>query len=110
MSTEKQKAANTQNALMSCGPKTLEGKMISSKNSLKHGIFSEELILTSGNGRENENDFNLLIEELIDDLKPEGRLEMLIVEKIACNYWRLKRLFRYECTHVRGGYWRCIYR
>ena len=38
MATEKQIAANRANARLSCGPKTLAGKLKSSRNAYRHGL------------------------------------------------------------------------
>src|SRR5207244_3680634 len=43
MSTSAQIEANRANSLKSTGPKTEEGKAISSRNALKHGFFSEDV-------------------------------------------------------------------
>lgn len=101
MTSIKQIKANQQNALMSTGPKTPEGKNISSLNAVKHGIFAREAIIIAGDGREEENEYHRLLAELMIDLAPQGRMESLLVEKIAVNYWRLRRLLRYETGEVR---------
>ena len=45
MATEKQLKANRANARKSTGPRSMEGKTMASKNSLKHGLLSQEIIL-----------------------------------------------------------------
>ena len=45
MSTPAQVAANQQNAKLSTGPKTEDGKAISSKNNLRHGFTGAFMIL-----------------------------------------------------------------
>jgi len=101
MATQKQIEANRQNALLSTGPKTPEGKAKVSLNAVKHGIFTRELVITMGDGREDEAEYHRLFAELIADLAPQGRMEMLLVERVAVNYWRLKRLIRYETGEIR---------
>jgi hypothetical protein len=103
VTTENQIEANRQNALVSTGPRTIEGKAITAKNAVKHGIFARELVISDGDGRENREEFDQLFQQLVDDLNPEGQMEVLLVEKIAVNYWRLKRLVRYETGGIRGG-------
>ena len=44
-----------------------------------------------------------MIRGLHKDLMPVGSLETLLVEKIALNYWRLRRLVRFETGEIRGG-------
>lgn len=101
MTTEKQIEANRQNALVSTGPRTIEGKAVTAKNAIKHGIFARELVISDGDGKENREEYNQLFQQLVDDLNPEGQIEALLVEKIAVNYWRLKRLVRYETGEIR---------
>jgi len=45
MTTEKQLITNRDNAQKSTGPKTFEGKIASSQNAVKHGLFSREILL-----------------------------------------------------------------
>ena len=102
MVSEKQEQANAQNAQLSTGPVTQAGKEIVARNAVKHGIFAKDLVINAGDGREDELDYYDLLTELKRDLAPAGRMEMLMVEKIAVNYWRLRRLLRYETGEIRG--------
>jgi len=61
MVTPKQVAANRKNGARSTGPKTPAGKAASSRNSLKTGLLSRELIL-AGESRE---EFDALFDQLI---------------------------------------------
>jgi len=96
MTSDKQIQANIRNSLFSIGPATQQGKMISSRNAVHHGIFTKDLVIATGDGRENEMEYYELLSELTTDLAPVGKMEMLLVEKIAVNYWRLRRTIRYE--------------
>jgi hypothetical protein len=58
MTTEKQIEANKQNALVSTGPVTAEGKTLVSQNAVKHGIFARDLIVPSGDGKEDEQEYH----------------------------------------------------
>jgi hypothetical protein len=102
MVSEKQKQANVQNAQLSTGPVTPARKEIAARNALKHGIFAKDLVINAGAGREDELEYHDLLAELKKDLAPVGRMEMIFVEKIAVNYWRLRRLVRYETGEIRG--------
>jgi len=102
MVSEKQKQANVQNAQLSTGPVTPAGKEIAARNAIKHGIFAKDLVINAGDGREDELEYHDLLAELKKDLAPVGRMEMIFVEKIAVNYWRLLRLVRYETGEIRG--------
>ena len=102
MVSEKQKQANVQNAQHSTGPVTPDGKAVVARNAIKHGIFAEDLVIAVGDGREDQLEYYELLAELKNDLAPVGHMEMLLVEKIAVNYWRLRRLVRYETGGIRG--------
>ncbi len=101
MTTEKQIEANKQNALVSTGPVTAEGKALVAQNAVKHGIFARDLIITSGDGKEDEQEYRELLDGLIMSLNPKGQMEYMLVEKIAVDYWRLRRVLRFESGSIR---------
>ncbi len=101
MTTEKQNEANKQNALVSTGPVTAEGKALVSQNAVKHGIFARDLIITSGDGKEDQQEYAELLDGLIVSLNPKGQMECVLVEKIAVDFWRLRRVLRFESGSIR---------
>lgn len=101
MATKKQIEANRKNALVSTGPVTPEGKALVSQNAVKHGIFANDLLITAGDGKEDEQEYRELLDGLISSLNPFGQLECLLVEKIAVDYWRLRRVLRFETGSIR---------
>ena len=101
MTTSKQIKANTANAQQSTGPKSKEGKAIVSKNAIKHGIFTNELIISAGDGKENIDNYNEILDNLASCLNPQNQMESLLVEKIAVDTWRLKRILRFETGTIR---------
>jgi hypothetical protein len=103
MVTEKQIQANVKNSQLSTGPLTQEGKAVVAGNAIKHGVFAKDLVIAAGDGMEDVSEYLALLVDLKRDLQPVGRLEMLLLEKIAVNYWRLKRLVRYETGEIRKG-------
>ena len=98
MSTKKQIQANRQNAQKSTGPKTPEGKAAVRLNALKHGLLSQDVILSD----ENEEALWILAENLRAQLAPVGELEMLLVDRIIASTWRLRRLLRIEVDILDG--------
>ncbi|MCP4481334.1 MAG: hypothetical protein GY817_00700 [bacterium] len=100
MITQKQIEANKNNALLSSGAVTEEGKIIVSKNAVKHGIFAKDLIISNGLGKENKKEYQEILGNLVEDLKPRGQVEYLLIEKIAVDYWRLKRVLRFESGSI----------
>jgi len=103
MTTEKQIKANKKNALMSTGPRTPAGKSVVSQNAIRHGIFARDLVIDTGDGKEDEDEYLELLYGLMDCLRPAGQMELLLVEKVACDYWRLRRVLRFEIGSIRKG-------
>ncbi|HLD70032.1 MAG TPA: hypothetical protein VJA17_04625 [Candidatus Omnitrophota bacterium] len=101
MTTEKKIEANKKNALVSTGPVTDEGKTIISQNAIKHGIFAKDLIISTGDGKEDEQEYRELLDGLVVSLNPAGQMECLLVEKIAVDFWRLRRVLRFEAGSTR---------
>ncbi len=96
----KQLQANKKNATKG-GAKTPKGKAIVKYNALKHGLLAKEVVITVGEGAENQKESNALLEDLKTQLAPAGTLEEMLVEKIAVAYWRLRRAYRYEVGLIR---------
>jgi hypothetical protein len=81
------------------GPRTPRGKDRSKRNALKHGIFSKMVLLRG----ESQSDFDSLLSGLRDDLRPEGTLEEILVDKLASLIWRYRRLLMAEGAEIRKG-------
>jgi hypothetical protein len=95
MSTSPQRlAANRANARRSTGPRTVEGKAVSSRNSRRHGLLSRVPLLPDEDGAE----FEALLSRLLEHLDPSPGHEELLVDDIAALVWRLRRLGRVEAA------------
>jgi hypothetical protein len=94
--TPKQIETSRANGRSSKGPVTIEGKSQSSRNSLKHGILSKDIVLEGQPYGEDRAEFDDLLRGLQEHWKPAGTQEALLVEDIACCYWRKKRILRAE--------------
>jgi len=92
--------SNRKNALNSTGPKSSRGKRFSSRNALKHGLLSRELVIGDGNGKESISEFQKLLAELIEDFQPQGRAELSLVETVAICDWRFRRTLRAEAEGI----------
>jgi hypothetical protein len=88
--------ANRSNALKSTGPRTSEGKLAVRWNATKHGIFAKSTLISGGDGKEMEEDFQFLINNLVEQYQPIGAIEHILIERIASSYWRLGRAQRAE--------------
>lgn len=100
MSNEKQLIANQQNAQLSTGPLTEAGKAVVSANAIKHGIFTKTLIVSSEIGQESEAEYQAILSNLNDCLMPCNQMESLLVEKIAVDFWRLRRTISFETGSI----------
>ncbi len=92
MTTQKQIEANRRNSCSSTGPKTRTGKAESKTNAMKHGLLAADLVVRD----EDPVEFAGVLENLVDELLPQGPLEMQLVERVAACMWRLRRLYRIE--------------
>lgn len=92
MSTPKQIAASRANGAKSKGPATPEGKLISSRNSTRHGLFAENVVLET----EKTGAFLELVESLFEEHNPRTPTQKLLVENIAAARWRQWRIWGME--------------
>jgi hypothetical protein len=74
------------------GPKSLEGKVASSRNAVKTGSYSSQIALSS----EEEVDFKAFEDEFMNDLEPQGVVESSMVHELAVLAWKKLRLERVE--------------
>jgi hypothetical protein len=81
------------------GPKTQQGKEKSKHNALKHGIFSQVVLLPW----EPRAELDSLLSGLRDHFEPEGTPEELLVDKLAALVWRQRRLIISEGAEIRKG-------
>ncbi len=91
---------NRQNAAHSTGPRTPTGKLASSRNSLKHGLASGQVIIPG----EDTSAFEALLTALLDEHQPGGPTEELLVNEMAQSYWLAQRALRLqnECFGPEG--------
>ena len=92
MSSQAQINANRNNSQKSTGPRSDEGKAAVSKNALKHGLFTNEAVIAG----ESIDDYNLNREQLLDELKPIGKMETILAERVVSLTWRLKRIEKFQ--------------
>ena len=99
MATEAQQNANRENAKKSTGPRTPEGKAISSRNSLVHGMTSGKFLPPDGDPEE----YFQLLNQFRDRFKPSDEVEGRLVERMAAAEFKMcsvrymdAGLFHYE--------------
>lgn len=87
-------ATNRRNARHSTGPRSTE---VTRLNALQHGVYSREPVLP----HESVDDYETLLQEFIDDLKPVGPTELACVAQIAEATWRMHRVNVLEASLFR---------
>ena len=92
MATEAQITANRLNAEKSTGPRTPEGKAISARNAIKHGLLGEQVILEG----EDRHHFAFHRDEMMRYLAPIGEVEITLAERLVGLSWRLQRIERLQ--------------
>jgi hypothetical protein len=78
------------------GPRTELGKRRASRNATKHGVFSKVVVLEG----ESQAEYQKLWAGLREAFRPVGEHEELLVEKLAVNEWRRRRLLGAEKAEV----------
>lgn len=96
MTSRRQIAANRRNAARSTGPRTPEGRAVSSVNAVRHGVLSNRFVAE----HENLSEFSALLDDLIAEFEPETALESLLIERLAILFWRERRLASAEAEQT----------
>ncbi|MCC6585967.1 MAG: hypothetical protein IT168_04540, partial [Bryobacterales bacterium] len=107
MASDAQIRANRENAKKSTGPRTPEGKRISSCNATRHGAWATYSTLHQIEGGQ---DLAKLHDILRRDIRPHGASQELLVEQLASIHHRIRRYqmveARVTAQHmVDGGNW-----
>src|SRR3954462_11253132 len=89
MTTERQIAANRQNAQHSTGPRTQQGKAVASRNNTRHGLRATTPVIPR---LESPEDWAQHREATIASLAPDNILEASLAERVALILWRLDRV------------------
>src|SRR5579871_1912150 len=84
------------NGAKSHGPKTGEGRKISSQNALKHGLYSASVVLST----ESREEYDQLLAAYSEHFLPEGPVEFHLVEEMVDAKWRDHRLRAIEADLI----------
>lgn len=74
------------------GPQTPEGKAVSSRNALKHGLTARAVVIFG----EDADEYESFRSGFISRLAPADQLEEFLVDRVAACAWRLRRVVRVE--------------
>jgi len=94
--TDRRSETSAINGAKSRGPVSADGKVKSSRNAVKFGIFSKDLLLPG----ESQDDFDDMLTALLHEHQPAGHLETLMVERLAVTMWRQQRLVKAERANI----------
>ncbi len=92
MTTDKQIAANRQNAKNSTGPRSGNGKHRSRRNAMRHGLTAETVI----DVLEDPADYAALEAAINADYRPRSNFELELVARLVSLLWRLRRAIAIE--------------
>jgi hypothetical protein len=92
MTSFKQWQANRRNARKSTGPITEEGKRISRRNAVRHGLSAETVIRLL----EDTTDYRAFEATIIADYDAQSAVERELVLRLASLLWRLRRATTFE--------------
>ena len=90
-------AARRANAKKCTGPRTNEGKAVARLNAMTHGFFAGEVVNPMLDGEARLEEFNSLLDALLEEFQPESASERILVDEVAASCWRIRRILRYEC-------------
>ncbi|MBK5292743.1 MAG: hypothetical protein JJE04_13830 [Acidobacteriia bacterium] len=99
MSSLSQSEANRANALLSTGPRSLEGKAASSKNARTHGLTTKDLVILP----DEQDEFLDFQISLTGQIKPNGQLELTAFDNLLHAAWNMRRTRRLEAQLAASG-------
>jgi len=79
------------------GPATQEAKEVVKWNATQHGILSPAPVVP---GVEKREDWEEHRGGILENLQPQGHLELVLAERAALLSWRLHRVTRYETESI----------
>jgi hypothetical protein len=92
MSSQKRIEAARINGAKSRGPKTPEGRAVSSMNALRHGLCAKALVLTN----EDAEAFQEMRNSYLDEFQPVGATELHLLNEMVSAMWRQCRAWGVE--------------
>jgi uncharacterized membrane protein YccC len=92
MATDKQIAANRANAAKSTGPRSIEGKAVSSMNAVTSGVYAENEIIKG----ESPEAYNDLADRFYEDFQPANAMEAALLDNVIRDTWLLIRFARID--------------
>jgi hypothetical protein len=91
------------NGARSKGPKTHAGRARAAQNALRHGLRAAAIVFP---GLEDVREWEHHLAEIVSAWQPRSYLEELLVERVAVQTWRLRRVARIEGAVAATGMYR----
>ena len=98
MTPERKTAIARANGAKSRGPKTPEGKAVSSMYALRHGLTASRPILPG----ESQESFEALLKDYMEEWEPDGPAEIDLVHRMVVSKWREQRAWTVETAALRS--------
>jgi hypothetical protein len=89
MSSTLQLEANRQNAQLSTGPVTEEGKQRSSQNATRHGFTGQSLVVTD----QEKEAYEAHVKAFYAAYPPAGQIETNLVQQLADLHWSIHQIY-----------------
>jgi hypothetical protein len=96
MRSDKQIQASKTNGARSRGPVTPQGKRNSSRNSTRHGLLAQTVVLEE----ECADRFQDLLASFMNEYRPRTASQVALVETMAVTRWRQSRVWRAQKTSM----------
>jgi hypothetical protein len=94
MRSDKQLQASRTNGALSRGPVAPQGKRNSSRDSTRHGLLAQTVVLEE----ESAEGFQDLLAAFMDEYQPRTASQVALVETMAVTRWRQSRVWRAQKT------------
>src|SRR5690349_8122195 len=92
MTNERKIFANQQNSTRSTGPRSARGKLASSQNARKTGLYSRLILMPD----DDDEEFKRLGRQLYEEWQPQGPTEQRYVESLRALFWQKRRCYKIE--------------
>lgn len=100
MATDRQIEANRNNAQLSTGPRTPEGKQRSAKNAVTHGLAAKDATIPG----EERADYDELLLSYRQVFGPSDPYEQTLIRQMVDAEWRLRRISRLEAAFISSAF------
>jgi hypothetical protein len=77
-------------------PSGKRAEQVQRTNARKHGLFSKAVLLQD----ETAAEYEVLLDGLMENLQPQGKMEIVLVENLATLLWRKRRLVQVETAEI----------